>query len=313
MFCILAFVVLSIMGLFSASHRELAKEAWQCVWLRVTFRPCTVGFKEKMKGRLVAALLRRSTLAAKILHQHFEALSWVIVIVTVISTGWAARGVYNYYFYGSCNGLNASGFCVFDPTGANNETSEIGGLSTQCTATPKTERDLTLSPVPVKEFPTQNKDGKNQIVFIGCYSCDYTRKSYPLIQQLVKETGAQYTFVDFPVHSSAQYLGAYTQCVASLEPDKFWKWNDDMFAASKTDVANPEFVQKLLTQADIDPAKIVKCANSKETKEVVDQHNKAIRSTGIYGPPTIFLNGRAYVGPKPYRVYRNAFRWFRLW
>ncbi len=310
MFCILAFVVLSIMGLFSASHRELARQAWQCVWLRVTLRPCTVGFREKMKGRLVAALLRRSSLAAKILNKHFELFSWAIVLLTIISTLWAFRGVYNYYFYGSCNGLNSSGFCVFDPTGANNQ---VSSLTTQCASDAPTEASLTLSPVPVSEFPTKNNGAKNKIVFIGCYSCDYTRKSYPEIQTLVKETGAEYTFINFPVHTDTQYLTAYTQCVSQQSPEKFWKWNDDMFAASKADVANPEFVQTLLTTNGIDPDKILTCVNSTETKTTVDAHMKAIRATGLYGTPTIFFNGRAYVGPKPYRVYRNALRWFRLW
>lgn len=310
MFCILAFVVLSIMGLFSGTHRELAKEAWRCVWLRVTLRPCTVGFKEKMKGRIIAALLNRSALAAKILNKHFELLSWVIVLLTIVSTLWAFRGVYNYYFYGSCNGLNSSGFCVFDPTGENNQ---VSSLNTQCASEAPKETDLKLSPVPVDEFPTKNKGAKNKIVFIGCYSCDYTRKSYPEIQTLVKDTGAQYTFINFPVHTDSQYLGAYAQCVASVSPDTFWKWNDDMFAASKADVIKPEFVQNLLKQDGIDPAKIIECVNSNETKITVEAHLKAIRATGIYGTPTIFFNGRAYVGPKPYRVYRNALRSFRLW
>ena len=48
MFCIVAFVVLGIMGIFSATNRGLAKEAFDCVLRRVTLRPCTTGFDQKM-------------------------------------------------------------------------------------------------------------------------------------------------------------------------------------------------------------------------------------------------------------------------
>ncbi len=53
MFCIVAFVVLSILGIFSASNRVLAREALDCVLRRVTLRPCNTGFDEKMKAKLL--------------------------------------------------------------------------------------------------------------------------------------------------------------------------------------------------------------------------------------------------------------------
>ncbi|MBI5135553.1 DsbA family protein [Candidatus Uhrbacteria bacterium] len=310
MVCILSFIVLSITGLFSSTHRELAKEAWGCVWRRVTLRPCTVGFKEKIKGRLVAWLLGRSTLAAKILNRYFELLSWTLVVLTMVSTFWTVRGLYNYYFYGSCNGLNSTGFCVFDPAGENNQ---VSSLNTQCSDKPQKESDVILSPVPVEEFPTKNAGVKNQVVFIGCYSCDYTRKSYPLIQQLIKETGAQYTFVHFPVKPETKYLSAYAQCIADQNIEQFWKWNDVVFASEKSDIAKPEYIQTLMEKNGIDTKKVLECVNDPKTAETVNRQYNQIKSTHLYGTPTIFFNGRAYVGPKPYRVYRNALRRFLPW
>ena len=51
MACLIALIIFGIMGIFSASHRALAKEAFICVFKRVTFRPCDTGFKEKIKLR----------------------------------------------------------------------------------------------------------------------------------------------------------------------------------------------------------------------------------------------------------------------
>ena len=68
MFCIIAFVVLSIIGIFNVSYRELAKEAYDCVFRRITRRPCNTGFKEKMKAKLVGKVLNHSTIIAKFLN-----------------------------------------------------------------------------------------------------------------------------------------------------------------------------------------------------------------------------------------------------
>jgi hypothetical protein len=55
--CIIALIVFSIMGIFSASHRALAKEAFSCVFKRITFRPCDTGFQEKIKGKILSKLI----------------------------------------------------------------------------------------------------------------------------------------------------------------------------------------------------------------------------------------------------------------
>jgi protein-disulfide isomerase len=56
--------------------------------------------------------------------------------------------------------------------------------------------------------------------------------------------------------------------------------------------------------------KITECANSEETKNEVNKEVLELEKTNIYGTPTIFINGKAFVGPKPYRVYRSAINKF---
>ncbi len=77
MFCIVAFVILGILGIFSATRRELAKEALHCVFRRVILRPCDTGFDEKLKARILGSVIMRSETAARILNRNFELLSWV--------------------------------------------------------------------------------------------------------------------------------------------------------------------------------------------------------------------------------------------
>ena len=74
MFCIVAFVILGIMGIFSATNRALAKEAFDCVLRRVTLRPCNTGFDQKMKAKILGSVITRSEFAARLISKNFELL-----------------------------------------------------------------------------------------------------------------------------------------------------------------------------------------------------------------------------------------------
>lgn len=304
MFCIAALIVLSILGIFSATHRQLAKEALDCVLRRVTLRPCTTGFKEKMKGKILGKLLNRSVVAAKLFNKYFEVLAWILMILMVWSTVWSVRGVYNFYFYGSCNGLNQSGFCVFDPTGSNNQISQ--SESTVCPVGPEIQRQLNLDNFNSNNFPRLNGGAKNKVVFIGCYSCDYTRQTFPIIKKLLEKykDKIDFTFAHFPVKGGTEYLSKYDYCVSKENPDAFWKFNDALFASTQSDIVDSDYVDGLVENMGMDKNKIQACVADPETQKIVEEQEKEIISTGIYGTPTVFVNGTGIVGPKPYRVYR---------
>jgi protein-disulfide isomerase len=50
------------------------------------------------------------------------------------------------------------------------------------------------------------------------------------------------------------------------------------------------------------------CIQSDETKKVTDEQFEKIKNLKIYGTPTVFINGKALVGPKPYRVYKGQLK-----
>lgn len=291
------------MGIFSASHRELAKEAFVCVSKRLTFRPCEASFSDRMRGRLVGYLMDKSPMLARFLQKHLEMFSWIVFVLMVGSTGWALWGGFNYYAYGSCNGLNASGFCLFDPTGKNNQTSALG----TCPSTPTTSADLRLSSVTLSDLPRKtDTEANNQIVFIGCYNCEYTREAYPLIQELRKGYKVDYYFAHFPVKEETRYLTAWTLAAYDLDKEKYWKLNDTLFASATTTNGSPELAREVFRAAGYDPDEIQRLAGDKAMTKRVNRLHAEIRDTKIFGTPLIFINGTAYVGPKPMRVYRWA-------
>ena len=114
MFCLIALVVFSILGIFSATHRQLAKEAFDCVFRRITLRSCNTGFDQKIKGKIVGKLLNRSPKLAKRINRFWEPISWILVIVFFVSLFFSGRAVYNLIKYKTCDPQDPQN-CVFTP------------------------------------------------------------------------------------------------------------------------------------------------------------------------------------------------------
>jgi hypothetical protein len=311
MFCIIAFVVLSILGIFSATNRALAKEALDCVLRRVTFRPCTTGFDEKMKAKILGTVITRSERAASFINKNFEILSWVFFVLLLGSSIWSVRGVYLFYVTGSCNGLNQSAFCVFDPKGENNQVSAVES----CKISTVTEKGLNIKHVDLALFPVKNETSKEKIVMIGCYACDFTRKTYPMIQTLVEKTGANFYYLDYPVKTKTNYLNKVSACVYKESPEKYWKLNDILFQADKATMEDEAFARKTVTELGLDADQIISCVNDAQTDAAVKTQLDQILTTNFYGTPTIFIGDQYLVGPKPYRVYaimlQGLFYWIK--
>lgn len=311
MICIIALVIFSILGIFSATHRALAKEALDCVLRRVTFRPCNTGFNEKIKGKIIGKVLSRSVFLARIFNIHFELISWIFVVLTIGSTFFVIKGGYNYYLYGSCNGLNKSGFCALDPTGENNKISPV--TTTQCSPQAQSEENLTLNDVNLDSFPTKNRNSENKIVFIGCYGCEYSRKAYPLIQKLISKGNTSFTYIHYPAKEKTNFLSEYVYCTNQQNGERFWGFNASLFKSSEKDLLRQDYIDDLANQNGYDVDKLKTCLKQQTTTVAVEQQLAEISKTHFYGTPTIFINGKAFVGPKPYRVYERAFKGWRFW
>jgi len=311
MFCVVALVVLSILGIFSASNRRLAQEALDCVLRRVTLRPCNTGFDEKMKARILGTVITRSEGAARFLNKYFEALSWAFFVLLMVSSIYSLRSGYLYYTTGSCDGLNSSSFCVFDPAGANNQISSLEF----CEVDPTTESDLTLEGIDLSGMPRLDQNAQDDVVMIGCYQCDYTRAVYPDIQELIRRYQPNFIFIHYPVIDSSDYLTRVGYCIDRQNPQLYWSFVDRLFQSEKAQSEDDAFISQVIVQLGLNPAEIDQCVEEQQTKDEVRRQLKEVEKTGFYGTPTIFINGDALVGPKPYRVYairlKGLFYWLR--
>ena len=111
--CIVALVVFSVMSIWSARYRELAKQAFKCVTRMVTLKPCDVGLETRIKTKVTAKLMHVPKLA-RFFYKNFKILSWIFTITFFASMAYSAYSVFNLLVYGSCN---PGGVCVITSVG----------------------------------------------------------------------------------------------------------------------------------------------------------------------------------------------------
>jgi len=312
MFCIASFVVLSILGIFSASNRALAREALDCVLRRVTFRPCNTGFDQKMKAKLLGVVITRSEGAARFLNKYFEPIAWVFIILMLAASIMFARGLYFWYSFGNCNGpKQQDAFCIFDPTGAT--TQVTGAPNCSVAALTYGAAALTLEDIQLESFPASNPASEKPIVFIGSYHCEYTRQVYASVRQTAERFGANLIFLDYPINEPNDYYARLGYCVNQNDPAKFWQMNDRLFSGTMEEMDQPGYVDQMLKDLGLNPAVINGCTSDLQTINAVKEQLRQVVDTNFYGTPTVFINGKGLVGPKPPRVYNiqlEGFFWF---
>ena len=116
MICLLSLIVFGILAIFSASYRPLAKEAFDCVFRRVTLRRCQSGLDIRFKSKIVGKLMGKSPKLARGIHKHFELISWIFVVLFFVSLFFAGQAMYNLLIYDNCNGPDADpDTCIFVP------------------------------------------------------------------------------------------------------------------------------------------------------------------------------------------------------
>ncbi|MGA2789985.1 MAG: hypothetical protein ABSF00_04355 [Candidatus Bathyarchaeia archaeon] len=98
-----ALVVFSVMSIWSAKYRRLAKEAFKCVRKTLMLSPCDMAFEQKVKAKVTAKLLNISPTLARGFYQNFRIFAWAFTASFFVSLFITAYSFYNFAVYGSCD------------------------------------------------------------------------------------------------------------------------------------------------------------------------------------------------------------------
>jgi len=119
--CFIALFVFGFLAIFSARYRPFAKEAFNCVFKRMTLRKCDTGFDKKLKAKITGKLMAKSPKFGAFIYKRFETISWVFTLILVVSLVYSAIGIYNLAVYNNCNGPGST-YCPL-----------TGSYGTECT------------------------------------------------------------------------------------------------------------------------------------------------------------------------------------
>ncbi len=297
MICIIALVVFGILGIFSARYRALAREALDCVFRRLTFRKCVSGLDSRLKSTVTGSLMRRSPRLAGFAYKHFEAISWVFLILMVWSTIYSGMAVYNYLQYGNCNGkANGEGFCIFDPAG----NSKFSTFATNYSGP-------VVMPGPGSSPAIGPEDAPVLMIEFGCYRCQYTRRAEPTVKEILQQYNGsiRYVYRDFPLeakHAAANTHSEAARCAA--DQGRFWEYHARLFEQQNMTDHNAT-LRAIASELGMDTTQFSQCLdNQQHLPEVIEDFEAGVMA-GVYGTPTFFINNQTIVGPKPLGEFQN--------
>lgn len=293
MICLIALVVFGLLSVFSVKYRIIAKEAFDCVFKRMTLRKCTTGLDKRLKGQITGNLMKHSPSLGRLIYKNFEIISWTFTILMIASIAQSGISIYNYIEYGNCNGPTNEGFCIFDPL-AGQQVSACGEGGSASTS-PKP----LLAPQDTSRFNTfGNADSKVKLVMFGCYTCPYTKKSASVIFDIYAEykDRIEFVFIDFPIlsHNNSFLAAVAAQCVFSQDKDAFLDYTKRLYADE--DITE-ESLRADAASSGIDMNKFDFCLKNETYKSFVEESIRLGHESGVFGTPTFFINEKHIVGP----------------
>ncbi|HII38668.1 TPA: thioredoxin domain-containing protein [Candidatus Micrarchaeota archaeon] len=297
MICLVALAVFLVLAVFSARYRPLAREAFDCVFRKMTLRPCESGLDERLKSTLVASVFSKSPRAAGALNRNFELFSWILTALMIASFAYSAFSAYNWVVYGDCNGPGSDGFCPFNAIG--------GEHISDCGTGNSTSRTLVL-PATLNGQVVGLADAKVTVIEFGCFECKYTKEAEPIVARVLEEYAGRIRFVfkpfPIPTHNNSRLAEQAALCAA--RQDRFWAYKDELFSMQPLLLANAsDAIERAGVNAAVNSSEFQECMQSNATATEVEAFYREGMASGLYGTPTFFINNRTLVGPKPFEAF----------
>lgn len=290
--CIVALVVFSFLGIWSARYRRLARQAFGCAIKMITLRPCDVGLETKIKTRITAKLMRVPPMA-RFFYRHFKTISMIFTVAFFLSLAGVFYGIYNFVAFGNCNGPQSSGFCIYNAL-------------TPATVSPK---DIVIGTHPIRGSASANLT----IIEFACLQCPYSKSAEPIIGQILDSYSGRvnlaFFFFPLPQHLHGKLAATADYCAG--EQGRFWEYHDllfqlqDRFDNNVTDGQASSTINYAAQQVSLDMTRFSVCMDSDYAKQKVQSDIDLGNKLGITGTPTFFIGNDKIVGPQPYSEFQS--------
>ncbi len=291
--CLIALPIFAILGIFSLKYRQLAWEAFHCLFKTVQLKPCDTGIDQRIKSKYTAKLMWWPGLA-RAFYKYFTVLSWIFVILMLVSTYFTGLGVYNYEKYGNCNGPDSNAFCIFNVVKPNQE---------ECSAT-GVKQTLYPDKVKIEGYPVRgDPNAKLTIVEYGCFSCPYTKEAEPVVRQILQDYhDVNLVYHDVPLSIHKYSIEAAEAALCAKDQDKYWAYHDILF--DKQNLLNDTVFYDFAQELNLNVTQFKECYSTKKYEAEINQSYANALDVGIYGTPTFFIKQANLVGPQKYKTFK---------
>jgi len=299
MICFIALIVFGILGIFSVKYRQIAKEAFDCVFRRITFRKCESSLDQRLKSQITGKLIKHNPKLAGFVYKRFEIISWIFTIILILSIVYSAWGLYNYAVYGNCNGKQSTSFCVFNQllTGEHKQ-------QEQCSLIPVNKTEMKVPPIYNDDPYLGPENASIKIIEFGCYICPYTKEAQSTIKKILEtypDIKYVYKGLPLPIHENSELAENAARC--SQEQNKFWEYHNKIFELKNVDVGT---LTALANELKLNMTQFNNCMIQEKYKGLVKRDYKDGILSGVYGTPTFFINNETLVGPKSFKEIKEV-------
>ncbi len=112
MLCIIAFVIFlilfPILGFFP-EYRRLFARSWECVFKKITLKPCDINLGEELKNKLLGKIALRFPKITKFLDKTFSFWAFLFVVLNIWSLVYVGLAGLNLFVYDTCEPASGEG------------------------------------------------------------------------------------------------------------------------------------------------------------------------------------------------------------
>ncbi|MEM4271761.1 MAG: thioredoxin domain-containing protein [Candidatus Pacearchaeota archaeon] len=297
--CIIALPVFALLGLFSLKYRMLAAEAFRCMFRTIQLKPCDTGLDIRIKSKFTAKLMWWPFLA-RVFYRYFTLLSWIFVILTLVTTALVGYGLYNLAVYGNCNGPNNDKFCIFNVVG-------VGSSGESCSAF-GVEGNINIGKINISNaWIRGNENAPVSLIEYGCYSCHYTKEAEAAVREVLadKKLGekVKLVYMDVPLDIHPYSVEAGEAAICAGEQGKYWEYHDILF--ERQSEINDSSLVVFALEIGLNESEFNLCLNANSTKERIKQSREGAIDIGLYGTPTFIIGEEILVGPQKASVLKG--------
>lgn len=300
MICFIALIVFGILGIFSASYRQIAKEAFICVFRRATLRKCETGLDVRLKSQIVGKILPRFPKAGRFLYKYFEVFSWLFTILFFASLAYSVYSGYNFVKYGNCYGPeNNGGFCPLTLL----EGERYSRISSQYNGT-------TGYPQVGDAAAIGSPDAPVTIIEFGCFVCSNTKKAEETVKKVLNnyKDRVYYAYRDLPIESHSNAVLASEAAYCAKAQGKYWEYHKAIFDNQETimKMDNKTTEELFISKAGelgLDKDSFRTCLENHTYLDMIEKDFEDGLSVGVTATPTFFINNRSIVGCLPYGAF----------